>query len=192
MRRIILAALAAVLAFVFIGAGPVHAKPGNSGKAGKGGASMAAFYNHRFDHPVVTVYDGTTSTGWNVASALTQWSAASPNLTLVSTSDPATADIYVHENSDIAYAGVASYTTDNGGYRITHCDVTLSTYYAVNYPSVMHHDALHEIGHCLGLDHNTQDVKGSVMNKVVSVATAVTKPSPYDLTNLRTAYASAP
>ena len=171
MRRA-LATLTAAAALVVIPATTAH--------AATSGAKWA--------QPAVYVYDATSAGSlYAVAEAASEWSKSGINL--VMTSDPTQADITVREEyvcgSLTCYAGY--FTASGSGGVITDCQISVDPGIATE-PKLAQHSALHEMGHCIGLDHNPVDVNRSVMNASVNWDTAVMRPSAYDIRQAKTIY----
>lgn len=171
MRRTILALLAALGLMLAI-AQPVD----------------AATRGARWQQPVVYVYDATSAGSlYAVAEAASEWSASGVNLAM--TTDPTAAHITVREEyvcgSLQCYAG--HFTSTESGGVITGCRISVDPGLS-DEPKLGQHAALHEMGHCLGLDHNAKTVRRSVMNVSVNWDTAVTRPSSYDIREARSLY----
>ena len=150
--------------------------------------AQAATYGWSWQQPVVYVYDGTTPGSlYAVAEAAAEWSASGVNLAM--TTDPAAAHITVREEyvcgSLQCYAG--HFTSTESAGVITACQISVDPGLA-DEPKLGQHAALHEMGHCLGLDHNAKTVRRSVMNASVNYDTAVTRPSSYDIREAKTLY----
>lgn len=140
----------------------------------------------KWPNPVVYVYDGTSSAKWEVAEAASEWSKPRDSLTLVMTSDPAKANIVVYDVNELtaqndSALGAAYYPTSTGQCRIE------LVKFALNY-DVADYTTLHEMGHCLGLAHNSKTVKNSVMNTSTTLYNTVNKPGAYDYRSLDVLY----
>jgi predicted Zn-dependent protease len=143
-------------------------------------------YGWSWQQPIVYVYDATPSTSaWKVSEAVAEWNKPNDRLNLVLTTDQSIADIQVFEEpAPDVYSGYARWTESGG--VVTDCRVSLSPYWANDYKAET--TAVHELGHCVGLDHNSTFIKGSVMNSTVSNSTAVFKPGAVDYKSLSTLY----
>lgn len=142
----------------------------------------------RWQQPVVYVYDATSAGSlYAVAEAASEWSASGVNLAM--TTDPTAAHITVREEyvcgSLQCYAG--HFTSTESGGVITGCQISVDPGLS-DEPKLGQHAALHEMGHCLGLEHNAKTIRRSVMNASVNYDTAVTRPSSYDIREAKTLY----
>lgn len=164
MRRLALSALATLLALLFL----------------PPAAATADTYGWRWSGPI-RVHDATGDPRWGVALAAHQWAASGVPIEV--SPEPCTGCITVTVDSTLTYAGLAQWSVSAG--IATSCRVRLLSGHAAM--PWAHHIALHEIGHCLGLDHNARDRKGSVMNALASSGAALV-PSSWDLRNLRGLY----
>lgn len=136
--------------------------------------ASAEVYGWTWNDPTVTVYDGTFNSNFKVSEAAAEWSRASGIDFVMSSSS--NADVVVTE-AVTGYLGLAQWTRDSRGNTIR-CTIKLDPVLTGN---LAEHTALHELGHCGGVDHNRTFIRKSVMNTYGSSSTAVTRPSSYDL-----------
>ena len=171
MRRAFAAALAALLLVAV--AAPAEAAP----------------YGWRWDQ-VVEVFDATTDPAWRVAEAVAEWDAGRDGLTIVMTTDLASAEIVVREGelpTQIVGGGIggqAQLPPHPGGIATGVCRVTLSVW-ASSY--FREHIASHELGHCIGLGHN-DNWHVSIMAPTVSGDQVRSEPGPHDYRDKRRVY----
>jgi len=144
-------------------------------------------YGFKWDQPVVYVYDGTPATsGWKVAEAVSEWSRPTDNLNLKMTDDLSIADIvFMEEETPGVYSGYSRWTVDSAN-TATDARISLSPWWANDPQS--EHIAIHELGHCLGLDHNSGYIKGSVMNAAGGTIDTLSTPGRMDIKSLETIY----
>jgi hypothetical protein len=186
MRRCLTGLVAALL--LVSGAQPVQAEVDHikvvrkaQGAATKGTQQT---YDWRWAAGPIYVYDGTGEPRWGVADAVNDWRGSGLDVRLSATPCTGCIDVSAGAMPDANWGGYAEWTAP-GGYA-TECRAVLDMYDA---PRVYaHHIALHEVGHCLALAHNSGDVRGSVMNTTVSSLDYVTAPSRGDLNTLATHY----
>jgi predicted Zn-dependent protease len=168
-----LAILAALAALVLVPASSAHAETRGSS----------------WQQPVVYVYDSTSAGSlYDVAGAAADWSASGVNL--VMTSDPTLADITVAQENYCGmlqcYAGHYS-STESGGV-IADCHISVDPGLSDD-PKLGHYATLHEMGHCLGLEHNPVDVNRSVMNASTPTSRNIpARPSSYDIREVKSLY----
>lgn len=147
---------------------------------GMAAPSQADNIGARWNGPI-RIYDATGDARWGVALAAQQWAGSGVDIA-TSSSPCAPACITVVTSPMITYAGLAQWT--RSGATITGCTVTLPTWASTQ--SWAHHSVLHELGHCFGLAHTTR--RTSIMYPTVSGGTYMTKPSGWDLSELRKLY----
>ena len=145
----------------------------------------AVTYGLRWPTRTVYVYvDATVSSRWYVTKDLAQWSRAG-GINVYRTSDPAKAQIRVHQR-DLPSPNAAQTALAWSGSTLVGADITLdSTMVSSTYCS-RRHTATHELGHALGLDHNTTS-KTSIMF-VGAGAVCSYVPNSYDYADVRAIY----
>lgn len=163
-----LAAVAAALGIALVAANPAAATP----------------LGPKWDHRVVTVYVDYNVVVWSINVALADWSKAS-GVDLVLTRSYANADVRVHQR-DLPAPSAGETLVTYIGTRIIHAEVTLDTTAIGLAPCSRSHIAAHELGHALGLAHNTTD-RASLLY-VGTGAACTTHPSAYDYADLKAMY----
>ena len=151
----------------------------------------ATTYGWRWNQ-VVGVYDGTSAGNtFNIPQSVSQWGSISAGLQMRMVSDPTQANIVVREvdtmtNCSASAIGCATGPSVAGGVAYGVCNVDLARY--IDHQGYAVEVALHELGHCVGLDHSPDGVR-SVMRVYGTTTTSYfTKPQPYDRRDIRTLY----
>ena len=188
MRTRLVAALAFALALLF--AAPAPAQAAQTARVQPG----SNWYGWNWDH-IVTVYDGTKSTRWDVAGAVQKWSVQ--GLRVVLTRDPVFADVTVTtgDMQTLCGSGLDSIigcgsTTVVAGEPV-HGTVVMNEDYATwIYSGPLIGGTLHELGHVLGFGHpagltNADSVMGT---PIPANNTARTTLSSFDRGGVRLAY----
>lgn len=167
--RTVFASLAASAALISVGAPDAH----------------AVTYGLRWSDRTVYVYvDADVSPLWYIAQDAAQWSTAG-GIDVFETSDPAKAQIRVHQR-DLPSPNAGETALTWSGSTLTGADITLdSTMVGSTYCS-MRHTATHELGHALGLDHNTTSATSLMFTGSGAVCSYV--PNSYDYDDVRVLY----
>jgi predicted Zn-dependent protease len=174
MRNTLIRLMATLALLVGLSAAPAQAAGGSG-----------SVYGWSWKQPVVYVYDGTgNSQNWRVFEAAAEWSRPSDSLNLKMTTNQSIADIVVTETDGLPYAGLARWSVS--GNTAYYCIVQLNPVF--EFTAMNQHTVIHEMGHCLGIDHNRSYVRGSVMNTYVNSSDAVKSPSSFDYRTLKKIY----
>ena len=140
----------------------------------------------------VNVYDDTGDPAWKVAEAAREWGSRTGLHTQV-VDKVAAAQVVVYEVdqfTDPGYPnaiGLTYWPHVSGGVADGQCRIELLSWVPARSAVTAEHDALHEMGHCLGLSHNTVD-KRAVMAPTIQLGDGYTKPTAADYRNLKTLY----
>ena len=177
-------------------AAPADAKPGPTvhidGHDAHGFAALSSSVLGWHWQGTVNVYDATDDARWKVAEAAREWTARTGLQTqMVGSVAAAQVVVYEVENfTDPNYPnaiGLTYWPQVVGATADGQCRIELLTWVAEWYPVTAEHDALHELGHCLSLAHNTTD-KRSVMAPTVQLGEGYSRPTAADLRNLQSVY----
>lgn len=144
--------------------------------------AQAETFSWRWADTTISVYDATVPGDQvDVPGIIADWNAAGA-VTLYRTSDRASAQLVVESILYHPYAGQAIPT--RSGDTVTHCRAIVNGTHATK--AWAHHIGLHEVGHCLGLDHTEH--KGAIMQTSVGAFNYMMAPSRWDLRELRNHY----
>ena len=170
MMRIVLVALAtAGAAGIALGA----AAPSQAAKPAPSAATAA--YLGRWATQAV-VYDSTGGGNWfRIAEAVSEWRTSGWNV--VTTSDPAQANITVVAADSSIFGAVGDASPSSSGGIITSCVVHLSPSWATL--KGVQQLAIHELGHCGGLPHSSSSK--SAMFAYTSSSSTLSSPTKDDL-----------
>ena len=170
MKRIVLVALAtAGAAGIALGA----AAPSQAAKPSP--AAPTAAYLGRWATQAV-VYDTTGGSNWfRIAEAVGEWRTSGWDV--VTTSDPARANITVVAAESSIFGAVGDASPASSGGVITSCTVHLSPSWATMKGGQQL--AIHELGHCGGLPHSTSSK--SAMYSYTSSSSTLASPTRDDL-----------
>ena len=170
MKRIALVALATVgAAGIALGA----AAPSQAAKPAPA-ATTASYLGHWVSQAVV--YDSTGGSNWfRIAEAVGEWRTSGWDV--VTTSDPASANITVVAESSSIWGAIGDASPVISGGVITSCTIHVSPSWAT-LPGGQQL-AIHELGHCGGLPHSTSTK--SAMYSYTSSTSTLSSPTRDDL-----------
>ena len=170
MKRIVLVALATAGA---AGIALSAAAPSQAAKPAP--AAPTAAYLGRWATQAV-VYDSTGGGNWfRIAEAVSEWRTSGWNV--VTTSDPAAANITVVAEDSSIFGAVGDASPSSSGGVITSCVVHLSPSWATLKGGQQL--AIHELGHCGGLPHSSSSK--SSMYAYTSSSSTLSSPTRDDL-----------
>ena len=146
-------------------------------------------YHWSSDSLSPTVVDKTSSPLYNVSLGVTEWANLGTPIQPTSTTAKK-GDISVREGFSQTWLGIATIFLDGG--HITKGEVKLNTryleYYEANgYPGIADHVLCQELGHILGLGHNTTETD-TCMNDQAFIGAALTSPNNHDTYQLNLIY----
>lgn len=140
----------------------------------------------------VNVYDGTGDPAWKVAEAAREWGSRTGLHTQV-VDKVAAAQIVVYQVdqfTDPGYPnaiGLTYWPHVSGNVADGQCRIELLKWVADTYPLTAEDAAIHELGHALGLAHDTVD-KRTVMAPSIQLGEGFTHPLAADYKNLQSIY----
>lgn len=152
---------------------------------GSAGSAQASTYGLHWANRTVYVYvDSNVSSRWYINYDIAQWSKAG-GINVVRTYTYSKANIKVHQK-DLPAPNAAETALSWSGSTLLGADITLdSTALGLSYCS-RRHIATHELGHAIGLAHNTSSSTSIMFTGYTKTCSMY--PNTYDYNDLRVLY----